>query len=440
MSNRNRSPEDTLLCAAQKNNPELIERLIDTENVDVNHPNMVGQTATHVACLWGNLPALEMLIKKGANLMPKNKISGGTPLHSITQSSKKPVVHRIKCALLLLEHGVDPNITDSYDRIAADYVEEDSPDGLPEPDLLEYFPEIRGRSLKQVLLGATPKIELFEFIESGDLSAIQKILSSGTSSSSSSNSSFSNNQKALGVIDTNGNNPVLATLKNILSFFDCFYISEKDNVPRHITEKEEIQVYLEKMIDTLQLFTSHYCNPNIPDRKGAKPIHILLDTLSRSYDETSAVETTLLLEKAAKILLQKYKQVVSPPSTDTGDNISSSGWDGPVCTSIIIPEKTIFLLHDASRRGNTKMVKFMLDTISLNDNNNRELPIIDQEGRQGLTPLHFACRSGKIEAARLLLENGATVDVKDSRGKTPMDAAKVNKKEDVVELLNQYST
>lgn len=56
MANRVSSPPpewDLLLSAAQKNKPELIRQMV-AKGVDPSHANAVGQSALHVASLWGN--------------------------------------------------------------------------------------------------------------------------------------------------------------------------------------------------------------------------------------------------------------------------------------------------------------------------------------------------------------------------------------------------
>jgi ankyrin repeat protein len=45
---------DLLLSAAQKNEPDRIKRMIDDDGVDPCHSNAVGQSALHIAALWGN--------------------------------------------------------------------------------------------------------------------------------------------------------------------------------------------------------------------------------------------------------------------------------------------------------------------------------------------------------------------------------------------------
>lgn len=46
---------DRILAFAQKNNADGINYLIKEEKVNPSHSNAVGQSALHIACIWGNL-------------------------------------------------------------------------------------------------------------------------------------------------------------------------------------------------------------------------------------------------------------------------------------------------------------------------------------------------------------------------------------------------
>ena len=45
---------DMLLSAAQKNLPDRIKTMVLKDGVDPSHSNAVGQSALHIAALWGN--------------------------------------------------------------------------------------------------------------------------------------------------------------------------------------------------------------------------------------------------------------------------------------------------------------------------------------------------------------------------------------------------
>lgn len=56
-----------LTAEAQRNEPDAIQKLIN-DGMDPSVANGVGQTALHVACLWGTHKCVEVLIKAGAKV------------------------------------------------------------------------------------------------------------------------------------------------------------------------------------------------------------------------------------------------------------------------------------------------------------------------------------------------------------------------------------
>jgi ankyrin repeat protein len=100
-----------LLSYAQQNKPDEISALLAASGIDPSDGNSVGQTALHVACLWGNHEAATALIGHGADVNRTNSLTGGAPLH-ITCTSPKALEGRVRCAALLLESGADPLLAD----------------------------------------------------------------------------------------------------------------------------------------------------------------------------------------------------------------------------------------------------------------------------------------------------------------------------------------
>ena len=62
----------------------------------------------------------------------------------------------------------------------------------------------------------------------------------------------------------------------------------------------------------------------------------------------------------------------------------------------------------------------------------------DRAHKDGETPLYGACWNGHVDAARLVLDNGANVDRTDENGWTPLDIAKENGHSSIVALLEEH--
>ena len=56
----------------------------------------------------------------------------------------------------------------------------------------------------------------------------------------------------------------------------------------------------------------------------------------------------------------------------------------------------------------------------------------------GRTPLFIACEKGRVDAARLLLDNGAEVDRAQEDGETPLEVAQRKGHAAVVALLKEH--
>ena len=61
--------------------------------------------------------------------------------------------------------------------------------------------------------------------------------------------------------------------------------------------------------------------------------------------------------------------------------------------------------------------------------------VINQRNKGGATSLHIACREGNFEIAKILIENGANVNIVDNEGWSPLMRASLAGKEDIVEIL-----
>ena len=98
-----------LLGAAHRDDVRAIEVTL-AAGVDVNFGNSVGQTALHIACIWGNASAATALIKAGADVNKRNQEMLGlqTPAHMVaSRVTNKP--SRLARAKALVDAGADLN-------------------------------------------------------------------------------------------------------------------------------------------------------------------------------------------------------------------------------------------------------------------------------------------------------------------------------------------
>lgn len=100
--------QKNLLEASQREDVVAIKALLEM-GLNPSQASSMGQTALHIACLWGNARAAEVLVAAGANLEAKNEINGETPLHLLASRTKQghKIAARIECANILIKAGVD---------------------------------------------------------------------------------------------------------------------------------------------------------------------------------------------------------------------------------------------------------------------------------------------------------------------------------------------
>lgn len=114
---------DLLLSAAAQNDLNLVRHLIENNKVPPTHGNGIGQTALHVAAMWGHVDVARYLIQAGANGNAANQLTRATPLHTALFSHKTSAEQQAELAQLLVEEAqVDPVQEDSYGKAPIEYI------------------------------------------------------------------------------------------------------------------------------------------------------------------------------------------------------------------------------------------------------------------------------------------------------------------------------
>jgi ankyrin repeat protein len=465
---------DRILSASQKNNAKLIKYLITVEKVSPNHSNTVGQTSLHVASLWGNVEAVEMLLYYGADVNAQNRINGATPLHSAVQSMKKPIGNRTKCIQLILDSGADdsttggttggpikcnPLLTDffgltAYDTLLA-MVKSEYMEKCNEDDYKEYDNMAKVLSCANETLTSN-RHEIFTIIdECEDDDSIDKLkqlftLDSHTGDQEDDQDNLED--EIVHVIDLkSGLTPLLYTIEKILNYDNDNGSDDdsNDNDSNSNSNKKNNKVrkmyYMKQVICILLEYgadmdandestsTGTSMIPGVANAIGTKEVkdlfHELCKMLSNIYARTNNDMDMETDDTNNDQQIKKYLEEIIIALLSNGGS------------SIKISPSTTSILHDAARRGYIQTIRFWTEVLKVD---------INLKGRQGLTPLHFAARSGRVDVVKYILSladggggDGVTclvdVSILDARGKTALDAAIVNDKEEVVKLLQEFN-
>lgn len=116
---------DLLLSAAAKNKLDKVRDLIENQGVPPSHGNGIGQTALHLAVLWGHVDVVRYLIQAGANVDATNSLTGASPLHVALQSHKLTPSQSVELVQILLDTGgADPVLEDKFGKCAIEYVKD----------------------------------------------------------------------------------------------------------------------------------------------------------------------------------------------------------------------------------------------------------------------------------------------------------------------------
>ena len=144
--------------------------------------------------------------------------------------------------------------------------------------------------------------------------------------------------------------------------------------------------------------------PNTPSPLEGAPLHIVTSSVCSSI-------TTM-----------------APPSSEIVSEVGSAIVRELRSHGAKLGSVTMALLPDAAKRGRVRAVEFLLRSAGVDPN---------YRGRQGMTSLILASRSGRTDVVKFLLEKESSdiVGITDDAGKGAIDYARANGKEDIVRLL-----
>ncbi|KAJ0122157.1 nacht and ankyrin domain protein [Diaporthe amygdali] len=201
---------------------------------------------------------------------------------------------------------------------------------------------------------------------------------------------------------------------------------------------EDVKLLIDKGADVNAILPPSALKP-----RRTEPRHKLIVERCDTRDYTalklasdSLPMTKLLLSHGAD------PNVVFPVARDNALNCICAGWYLPVALEIIKHGADVDFqnsndgcsaLYWAVQCANTGLINALLD--------NGANPNIQTWERNGaFTPLHAAVNSGRYDEAKILVERGADLSIRDSEGLTPLERARQSNSLAMVELLASHTS
>ncbi|GAX73851.1 hypothetical protein CEUSTIGMA_g1301.t1 [Chlamydomonas eustigma] len=395
----------SLLMFARDNKYQELEAAI-TLGFSPDTGNQMGQTAMHIAALWGSYEVAEKLIQLGANVNVENT-RGQTPLHFAASARKRAK----EICTLLLKHGAATDVMDSTGRVAYEMADDD---------------EIR------TLLGG-PDGRLFSFASEGKVAELQLLLSDGSI-------------KSVKVLDSKGRTPLniavtkehLEVVQALLSFDPtCLDVPDSggDTALHCATDvsNSKILTYLLSLkpdLNIQNLNPSEYAAGNwILHGEAIMPVD--KTALHLAVENGDVAVVTMLLEAGADPNILDFDK-------RSALHLALEQLDVPLVELLLAhkadPNQTsqdfVSPLHFAAQRGPARLLQALLDR-------GGDPRVVNEDG---WAPLHLAARSGNAEKARLLLAAQAPVSAPNTQqGNTPLHLAAINGHLQATQVLLEYS-
>eukprot|EP00548_Thalassiothrix_antarctica_P015024 CAMPEP_0194175826 /NCGR_PEP_ID=MMETSP0154-20130528/9829_1 /TAXON_ID=1049557 /ORGANISM="Thalassiothrix antarctica, Strain L6-D1" /LENGTH=614 /DNA_ID=CAMNT_0038889795 /DNA_START=91 /DNA_END=1935 /DNA_ORIENTATION=+ len=460
-----------IMGASQRNDFNEIIHLVENWNANPSIGNKMKQTPLHIAALWGNVESVKQLLQYDVvNVNAQNDFNGATALHSIYQGRGKSIPRLQECQELLLKHGADPKILDLQGKTAAEYWNGDT----------------KTRCLVNQLIGGNnDQPALFQAIEKGSLLSVKRILNP-TANSSNKRVKIFNLQSAIGqklngkigtviteeVDKDSGRHQVRVDgIKQIKllkpmnlepqvekkeddkkqqsSLFEQRYLGQSPilyNANQILEERENMSTpdNMVALVGILQYLSKegreHYSDGNFDNNFDNINIHsfstmLLEDEATEGNDEKKEKNPFILIRVCDEVQLL-YDDFEREYDADQKEEINMEIRIMEEVCRLLIPfymgtekKKIVTKFHSACRKNHLPLVRFYLEVMQIEPNT---------PGQGGMTALHLAARSGCTRAVHFLLDKNADTAATNNTGKTPFDLAKINKKQDIMTLLEEH--
>ena len=403
-----------LYFAAMNGHSELVQILL-RHGVDVDAP-------LHEASSGGDIDFLRLLINHGANVNAQDK-SQSTPLHYSRNA---------ETVQLLIDHGADIHARDesrstplhlASSRLNAETVQLLIKNGAD----VNARDQSQSTPLHRVLSGKRDIISRL-VIDYGANATIQVLIENGADVNA-------RDQSQSTPLHYVRNGEIVQLL--IQHRADVHAQDESQSTPLHRASSR-------LNAETVQLLIKNGADVNARDQSQSTPLHRVLsgkrDIISRPVIDHGANATILvLIENGADVNARDQSQ-------STPLHLASSSWDVKITRLLIKHGADV---HAQNQDQSTPL--HIASSLSFSMNMGTTVRVLIKHGanvnaydRNHQTPLHRIsyCWDPNSDCLRLLLENGADVDVEDNKGLTPFQIAssQENRHHKITQILFDHRT
>jgi len=418
-----------LLSLARHNSYQDIKACLQQHGLKIDACNQMGQTALHIAALWGNCETIALCVELGCPPSIPN-MKGTTPLHFAAGAKS----NALPACRILLSLGADPRIIDMSGRAPYEMASNNTLRGMlggPDPRIFQFATEGKAKQLAQLLsqegsggkvsmrltddCGMTP---LSLAIERESLATVQVILR--------------HDPPVLNIPDTRGNTAL--------------------HVAAEVGNLEVLQYLLSLKPETINdhnLDQSEYSAGNWTSRaRGEVDTPLDKSPLAVAVAAGDVDIAKALLEAGAKVEALDYEQ-------RTPLLIALEEEHYPIVHVLlewganpnVAAPNFISCLHFLATRGPVELITKMVEKgarVNHLGNNAGHLSskstqnVSAKNSQDGWTPLHLASRAGKVDRMAALISAGADLTLANIQGNTPLHLAAVNGHLAAVQLLMQH--
>ncbi|KAL4965773.1 ankyrin repeat-containing domain protein [Aspergillus stella-maris] len=445
---------DTVLHQVLHRKIPLVDFLLE-QGADPNATNERGETPMHMFLDVGNQPlTLGVLMNHGARLDIQNTTTGRTPLHEYAASKQ------LRDLSLFYEYVTDWTVTDSEGNTLLHTVAKHHHVG---DSTLRELLEIGLSHNQRNNHGYTPL----------------HLLSSSTESLADGLDILCAAGANIEAQDNSGRTPLTRIMDPQESSVHEYYqgvkvfIDKGANLNAQDYQGNNILQYLVNdlglKVDLMNVLLSLGAKPTLPNYNGDTFLHSLCARVATYQDDKGVLAIRSLIHGGASatsknhkgqtplhLLCSRVSQHYFAPTAvsrisaidvmlDAGliDNLNTPDYDGvlPIHNAATISEVLVGklmsrgadttlctkdgrnLLHIASTARQSNAVGLLIDHYA----SIGHMDLVNRQCKNGRTPLHEGCRSGRIETISLLLDAGADVNAAkirdvDGKGLRPLDA------------------